>query len=228
MNTFLRIARKEFGSFFSSPIAFIFLGTFLAASLFIFFWVETFFARNIAEIRSLFEWMPILLIFLPTTIIAASAGVWLFYVQHQFEETRWDVVPDWQVHDAALHGSSHYVLPGVLRWFTANIGVHHVHHLYSRIPFYRLPEVLRDHCGEMPVRVDFAPTPRSAPTLPPRRSVPSPSGTPLPEGCSAASPDESGDLTNTSWASFPHLARPCACPWRKETANRSTDLWRSQ
>jgi len=89
--------------------------------------------------------MPILLIFLPTTIIAASAGVWLFYVQHQFEETRWDVVPDWQVHDAALHGSSHYVLPGVLRWFTANIGVHHVHHLYSRIPFYRLPEVLRDH-----------------------------------------------------------------------------------
>ena len=89
--------------------------------------------------------MPILLIFLPTTIIAASAGVWLFYVQHQFEETRWDVVPDWQVHDAALHGSSHYVLPGVLRWFSANIGVHHVHHLYSRIPFYRLPEVLRDH-----------------------------------------------------------------------------------
>ncbi len=89
--------------------------------------------------------MPILLIFLPTSILAASAGVWLFYVQHQFEETRWDVVPDWQVHDAALHGSSHYVLPGVLRWFSANIGVHHVHHLYSRIPFYRLPEVLRDH-----------------------------------------------------------------------------------
>ncbi len=68
MNTFLRIARKEFGSFFSSPIAFIFLGTFLAASLFIFFWVETFFARNIAEIRSLFEWMPILLIFLVAAI----------------------------------------------------------------------------------------------------------------------------------------------------------------
>jgi omega-6 fatty acid desaturase (delta-12 desaturase) len=49
------------------------------------------------------------------------------------------------VHEAALHGSSHYDLPRVLRWFTANIGVHHVHHLCSRVPFYRLPEVLRDH-----------------------------------------------------------------------------------
>ncbi len=46
---------------------------------------------------------------------------------------------------AGLHGSSHYDLPGFLRWFTANIGVHHVHHLYSRIPYYRLPCVLRDH-----------------------------------------------------------------------------------
>ena len=49
------------------------------------------------------------------------------------------------MHEAALHGSSHYDLPGVLRWFTANIGVHHVHHLCSRIPYYRLPHVLRDH-----------------------------------------------------------------------------------
>jgi omega-6 fatty acid desaturase (delta-12 desaturase) len=89
--------------------------------------------------------MPILLIFLPSTLIAASIGVWLFYVQHQFEDTNWDNQEDWQLHDAALHGSSHYDLPAVLRWFTANIGVHHVHHLYSRIPFYRLPEVLRDH-----------------------------------------------------------------------------------
>ena len=52
---------------------------------------------------------------------------------------------DWDVHEAALHGSSHYVLPPVLQWLSANIGIHHVHHLYSRIPFYRLPEVLRDH-----------------------------------------------------------------------------------
>ncbi len=87
----------------------------------------------------------LLFIFLPTTLIAASIGVWLFYVQHQFEETSWDHDADWQLHDAALHGSSHYVLPGVLRWFTANIGMHHVHHLQSRVPFYRLPEILHDH-----------------------------------------------------------------------------------
>ena len=78
-------------------------------------------------------------------LLAAAAGVWLFYVQHQFEDTRWASAETWSVHDAALRGSSYYELPGVLRWFTANIGVHHVHHLSSRIPFYRLPAVLRDH-----------------------------------------------------------------------------------
>ncbi len=89
--------------------------------------------------------MPLVLIFLPATLIAATAGLWLFYVQHQFETTKWEQEEDWQLHDAALHGSSHYVLPPVLQWLSANIGIHHVHHLYSRIPFYRLPEVLRDH-----------------------------------------------------------------------------------
>ncbi|MEM9677607.1 MAG: fatty acid desaturase [Pseudomonadota bacterium] len=89
--------------------------------------------------------MPILLIFLPSTFLAAMAGVWLFYVQHQFETTHWAQEEEWQLHEAALKGSSHYVLPTPLQWVTANIGIHHVHHLYSRIPFYRLPEVLRDH-----------------------------------------------------------------------------------
>jgi omega-6 fatty acid desaturase (delta-12 desaturase) len=88
---------------------------------------------------------PILLIFLPTSVIAATIGVWLFYVQHQFEETHWSRGEDWQLHDAALEGSSHYVLPQPLRWLSGNIGIHHVHHLYSRIPFYRLPEVIREH-----------------------------------------------------------------------------------
>ncbi len=91
---------------------------------------------------------PLLLVFVPTTLLAATLGVWLFYVQHQFEETQWDQDADWALHDAALHGSSHYVMPRLLQWFTANIGIHHVHHLYSRIPFYRLTEVLRDH-GEL-------------------------------------------------------------------------------
>jgi omega-6 fatty acid desaturase (delta-12 desaturase) len=87
---------------------------------------------------------PILLIFVPTTFVGAVVGLWLFYVQHQFESTQWDDDHKWQVHDAALHGSSHYVLPRALQWLTGNIGIHHVHHLYNRIPFYRLTEVLKD------------------------------------------------------------------------------------
>ena len=89
--------------------------------------------------------MPILLIFLPSTLLAGTAGVWLFYVQHQFENAHWEPDEDWHLHEAALEGSSQYVLPRVLQWISANIGIHHVHHLQSRIPFYRLPEVLRDH-----------------------------------------------------------------------------------
>lgn len=88
--------------------------------------------------------MPLLMIYIPTSVIGATIGVWLFYVQHQFEETHWAKPPEWQIHDAALEGSSHYQLPQPLQWLTGNIGIHHVHHLYSRIPFYRLTEVLRD------------------------------------------------------------------------------------
>ncbi|MBD3676900.1 MAG: fatty acid desaturase [Rhodobacteraceae bacterium] len=90
-------------------------------------------------------WTPILLIFVPSTLLAATMGVWLFFVQHQFETTHWDKHEDWDLHEAALYGSSHYVMPKILQWFSANIGIHHVHHLYSRIPFYRLPDVIRDH-----------------------------------------------------------------------------------
>lgn len=86
-----------------------------------------------------------LAVHIPIALVAATAGVWLFYVQHQFEHTVWDEEDDWEFHAAALHGSSHYDLPPVLRWFSGNIGVHHVHHLSSRIPFYRLPEVLNAH-----------------------------------------------------------------------------------
>ena len=78
MNNTLRIARKEFAGFFSSPIAFIFLGAFLALTLFIFFWVETFFARNIADVRPLFEWMPVLLGVLLVIYLTSLAGVFLF------------------------------------------------------------------------------------------------------------------------------------------------------
>ncbi len=86
-----------------------------------------------------------LLVHLPIILLAATAGVWLFYVQHQFEYTMWERDERWSLHQAAMHGSSYYDLPPPLRWFTANIGIHHVHHLCSRIPYYRLPRVLRDH-----------------------------------------------------------------------------------
>jgi omega-6 fatty acid desaturase (delta-12 desaturase) len=88
---------------------------------------------------------PFLLVQVPIILLAASIGVWLFYVQHQFEETFWAKSSTWTLHEGALHGSSHYDLPLVLRWFTANIGIHHVHHLCSRIPYYLLPRVLREH-----------------------------------------------------------------------------------
>jgi acyl-lipid omega-6 desaturase (Delta-12 desaturase) len=86
-----------------------------------------------------------LLIQVPITLLAGAAGVWLFYVQHQFEDTYWASQEEWRFHAAALQGATHYDLPVVLRWFTANIGIHHIHHLASRIPSYRLREALEDH-----------------------------------------------------------------------------------
>jgi omega-6 fatty acid desaturase (delta-12 desaturase) len=88
---------------------------------------------------------PFLLVHLPIALLAGSVGVWLFYVQHQFEETFWAHGREWNFHEASLRGSSYYDLPGILRWFTANIGIHHVHHLCSRIPYYRLQQTLRDN-----------------------------------------------------------------------------------
>jgi omega-6 fatty acid desaturase (delta-12 desaturase) len=88
---------------------------------------------------------PFLLVQAPITLMAATVGVWLFYVQHQFDDTHWARDGDWGFAHAALHGSSHYDLPAPLRWITGNIGIHHVHHLSSKVPFYRLPQVLADH-----------------------------------------------------------------------------------
>ena len=114
-------------------------------------WLSTM-ATNIAIVMlvTMMIWLvgvgPFLLVQLPITFLGASIiGVWLFYVQHQFEDTFWTHDSRWIFHELALRGSSHYDLPPILRWFTANIGVHHVHHLCSRIPYYRLPRVLRDH-----------------------------------------------------------------------------------
>ncbi len=75
---------------------------------------------------------------LPVIFIAGVVGIWLFYVQHQFDPGYWEHDDEWDQIDAALYGASYYKLPAVLRWFTGNIGVHHVHHLKPRIPSYRL------------------------------------------------------------------------------------------
>ena len=92
----------------------------------------------------------------PITLLAGLGGVWLFYLQHQFEGVVWMRGRDWSHRDAALLGSSHYDLSGPLRWFTGDIGLHHIHHLDSRIPFYRLRRVLRD-CPELRAgRLTFA------------------------------------------------------------------------
>jgi omega-6 fatty acid desaturase (delta-12 desaturase) len=113
-------------------------------------WVSTMSTNAaIAVVVALLMWLvgprAFLMIHGPIFMVAATIGVWLFYVQHQFEDTRWAREPHWTLPEAALHGSSHYDLPFPLRWFSANIGIHHVHHLSSRIPFYRLREVLHDH-----------------------------------------------------------------------------------
>jgi acyl-lipid omega-6 desaturase (Delta-12 desaturase) len=77
-------------------------------------------------------------IYLPAFLLAGSAGVWLFYVQHQFEDTYWRPGTQWDYATSALRGSSYLRLPRVLQWFTGNIGLHHIHHLSPRIPNYRL------------------------------------------------------------------------------------------
>ena len=86
----------------------------------------------------LFGWRALLVVYFPAIYLAAMAGIWLFYVQHQFEDAYWESGENWDYATAALHGSSHLVLPPILQWFTGNIGLHHVHHLAPRIPNYRL------------------------------------------------------------------------------------------
>jgi acyl-lipid omega-6 desaturase (Delta-12 desaturase) len=83
-------------------------------------------------------WRDYLLVQGPVFAIAGAVGIWLFYVQHQFEDTYWQAHADWRYDDAALEGSSYLRLPGVLRFFTGNIGFHHVHHLSVGIPNYNL------------------------------------------------------------------------------------------
>ncbi len=86
----------------------------------------------------LIGWRDFLLVWAPAAMLAGSIGIWLFYVQHQFEDTYWQSNCEWSYADAALRGSSYLRLPPVLQFFTGNIGLHHVHHLNARIPNYHL------------------------------------------------------------------------------------------
>lgn len=83
-------------------------------------------------------WKSFLIIQGVIIYVAASAGVWLFYVQHQFEDGYWQYKPEWNLVQSALHGSSYFQLPKVLQWLSGNIGFHHIHHLSPQIPNYEL------------------------------------------------------------------------------------------
>ena len=87
----------------------------------------------------------LLLVHGPVLVVTGALGVWLFYVQHQFEDTYWERHPEWDFHRAGIEGSSYLDLPAVLHWFTGNIGYHHVHHLSSRIPNYSLRRCLEEN-----------------------------------------------------------------------------------
>lgn len=93
-----------------------------------------------AGLSRAFGWQTYLIIQLTVLMVAGSAGVWLFYVQHQFEGVYWERNENWDYATAALQGSSFYKLPRILQWFSGNIGFHHIHHLSPRIPNYRLEQ----------------------------------------------------------------------------------------
>ena len=92
----------------------------------------------VAALCFAFGWQTVLFVELPLVILAGSVGIWLFYVQHQFDDTYWERTEEWSYNDAAVRGSSHLALPKVLQFFSGNIGFHHVHHLNPKIPNYNL------------------------------------------------------------------------------------------
>jgi len=145
-----RLYRNPFIMFGIGPVFVFFLQNRIPAGFFKAgwrHWVSTFgtdaaIVAGALLMASWIGWVPFLTVHAPIMLLSASVGGWLFYVQHQFEHTSWSRGEQWDFHKASLHGSSHYDLPVVLRWFSANIGIHHAHHSCSRIPFYRLPLAL--------------------------------------------------------------------------------------
>ena len=93
-------------------------------------------------------WADVALVHLPALVLAAIIGIWLFSVQHRYEDSQWARTADWNLPHAALHGASYLKLPRVLQWFSGNIGLHHVHHLRPGIPNYRL-QACHDSCPQV-------------------------------------------------------------------------------
>ena len=102
------------------------------------YWTNLALGSLLLSLGLLLGFGPLLIIELPILLLSSTVGVWLFYIQHQFEETYWQEEGDWNYTSAALQGSSYYRLPRVLQWFSGNIGFHHLHHLNPRIPNYNL------------------------------------------------------------------------------------------
>ena len=105
-------------------------------------WTNLALLITVGAAMALVGWQRFLLVQAPITMIACTLGVFLFYVQHQFEETYWHEHEEWDYFEAAVLGSSHLELPRPLHWITGHIGLHHVHHVNALIPNYRLPECL--------------------------------------------------------------------------------------
>jgi len=109
------------------------------------FWTDVGLAGFVVLMGTLIGYRAFLLVQLPVALFSTVIGVWLFYVQHQFEPTYWEHDDRWRYDLAGLQGSSYYRLPRVLQWATGNIGLHHIHHLNARIPNYRLQQVMNAH-----------------------------------------------------------------------------------
>ena len=108
-------------------------------------WTTLGIAALAAVMMALMGWREYLLVLAPIIWLGTVVGVWMFYLQHQFEETYWKPHPEWDYYSASLKGSSYYRLPKVLQWFTGNIGFHHIHHLSPKIPNYRLEQCFREN-----------------------------------------------------------------------------------
>lgn len=108
-------------------------------------WMNLAIAGMVVGMGFTFGWLNYLILQLVVTLVAGGSGVWLFYVQHQFEDAYWERSEEWDYTTAALQGSSFYKLPRVLQWFSGNIGFHHIHHLSPRIPNYNLQRCHESH-----------------------------------------------------------------------------------